>query len=130
MLHSLYRSMERRAKRTGVCVAALVCVSGCEDIATREARQRVEMVEMARADAVAESTFVQDSVAIAASFHVDTIDGIAIAGVDVYDDEGYRRTEKVFKVTTRKAQVCFVDSTRGALLAFGDTLTCQWEKSP
>lgn len=130
MITSVLRSGLRSAFRVGCCFAALIVVGACENIEQRDARHRAEMVEMARADQAAESTFVGDSVALAASFSVDTIDGIAIAAVDAYDEEGYRRTEKVFRVTTKAGQSCFVDSARGALLAFGDTLTCQWEKTP
>lgn len=117
--------------RAVVCLATLVGATGCsENIEQREERHLREMVEMAKADAAAESTFVQDSIRLVESITRDTVEMIELGGRDVFDEYGRRSREPVFKVTTRSGALCVVDSVRGVSMAKGDTLSCQWESRP
>ncbi len=117
--------------RAVVCLATLVGATGCsENIEEREERHLREMVEMAKADAAAESTFVQDSIRLVESITVDTVESIESGGRDVTDEYGRRSRELVFRLSTRGGALCVVDSVRGVSLAKGDTLSCQWETRP
>lgn len=114
-----------------MCLATLVGATGCsENIEEREERHLREMVEMAKADAAAELTFVQDSIRLVESITRDTVEMIELGGRDVFDEYGRRSREPVFKVTTRSGALCVVDSVRGVSMAKGDTLSCQWESRP
>lgn len=118
-------------RRAVVCLLTLAGATGCsENIEEREGRHLREMVEMAKADAAAESTFVQDSIRLVESIKADTVELIEPGGRDVTDEYGRRSREPMFKVTTRGGALCVVDSMRGASLVKGDTLSCQWESRP
>ena len=107
----------------------LVTMVACTSKAERERRQLAAMIEQAKADAAAESTFVQDSMKVAASITVDTVefsrDSVML---DTSDSSAgaTRRVLHVYRLFTRDRAVCSVDSVRYANTEKGDTLSCQW----
>lgn len=102
--------------------ALAACTSDEEKARQREAA----MIEQAKADAAAETEFVEDSMKLAASITVDTVRSLerrdSYRTNDENDDTGGPR----FEAIAANGQVCLLTPTRYATLIVGDTLSCQW----
>lgn len=113
-----------RALSVSMALTLVACVSAEE----KERRATAAMVEQAKADLAAESTFVQDSLKLAASITVDTIDLLHPLERGATDRDGNTWRDTVYQVITRDSATCLVDSLKFSTLRQGDTLSCQWEK--
>ena len=111
------------------CVV-LPVLNACVSADEKERRATAAMVERAKADAVAESVFVHDSLSLAASITVDSVERMMSEERGATDADGNAWTETIFKAVTARGAVCIVDSTKAHTLLKGDTLSCQWEKTP
>lgn len=84
------------------------------------------MIAQALADSAAESDFVADSLALAASITVDTIRELRIRDVNVVDDDGNEFIAPAREAIGTTGLVCALTVDRFFLLNRGDTLSCQW----
>jgi hypothetical protein len=110
-------------------VFALVFASGlglgaCTSDEEKARARELAMIEQAKADSVDEAQFVADSLALAASITLDTVQLVRIVNQTSPDDSDV--IESVYQAVSRKGQVCLLEFTRYKLLAVGDTLSCQW----
>ncbi len=109
-------------------IATSTALGACTSAEEQERRQTAAMIEQAKADAAAESTFVQDSVKLTVSITVDTMEFSRDSVAYSVDDEGKSVAEHEYRVYTRDRAICLVDSTRYNTIQKGDTLSCQWEQ--
>lgn len=111
-----------------VCAAlVLVSLGACVSTEEKERRKEEAMIEQAQADAAAESVFVHDSINVAASITVDTVE-FSRDSIVINDDAESEsdRVQRVYRMFTRDRAVCIVDSMRFNTAQKGDTLSCQW----
>ena len=86
------------------------------------------MIEQAKADAAADSTFAQDSLKLMASITVDTVEAVLPIPRSATDADGNSWADTIYKAITRTGASCVVDPVKFKQLTAGDTLSCQWEK--
>lgn len=125
----MLRSMQI-AVRYVLVLTTMVSASACVPADEKERRRVAIMVEQAKADAVAESVFVQDSLALLSSITVDTVASVTLVQPGASDEEGNSWIDTIYQAIARRGTVCAIDSSRFATLTGGDTLSCQWEKVP
>ena len=98
------------------------CTSAEEKARVREQA----MIAQAQADSAAETDFVADSLALAASVTLDTIRDLRIRDVKNVDDNGYEYTASAHEAIGTAGFVCALTVERYVPLTRGDTLRCQW----
>lgn len=114
-----------RAARVALIVA-LPLAAACTSEEEKARRAEEAMVAMAKEDIAAESLFVHDSTAIAASITLDTVTLVGISP-PVLNGDGDTVEGKRFFAHSRRGGVCLLDSVRLLTIAQGDTLRCQWD---
>ena len=102
--------------------ALAACTSDEEKARQREAA----MIAQAKADAVAEAEFTDDSLTLAASITVDTVRRLERRDSYTTNDEGDDTRGPRFEAIAADGQVCLLTPTRFTTLIVGDTLSCQW----
>ena len=109
-------------------IGALLTLGACTSAEEKQRRATAAMVAQAKADAAAESTFVQDSLKLMTSITVDTIEIVVPVPRGATDADGNSWADTIYKAITRTGASCVVDSVKFKQLTAGDTLSCQWEK--
>ena len=115
---------------TLACAAAvtvLATINGCTSAEEKERRQTAAMIEQAKADAAAESSFVVDSMKLKESIVLDTVETIADSTALYTDNDGNTTTDHTYVARTRAGATCEIDAPRFATMIKGDTLSCQWD---
>ena len=119
--------MSHSCART-LAIGALLALGACTSAQEKQRRATALMVEQAKADAAAESTFVQDSLKLMASITVDTVEIVVSVPRAATDADGISWADTIYKAITRGGASCVVDAIKSRQLTAGDTLSCQWEK--
>ena len=120
-------SLRTRTRAATLLVAAVLpLVTACVNADEKARRDEEAMVALAREEMEAESLFVHDSVAIAASITLDTID-VLERTLPMLNWERDTVAEAQFVARTRAGASCLLDSAHFARVAKGDTLRCQWD---
>lgn len=118
-----------RMRRVVVCVL-LPVLHACVSADEKERRATAAMVEQAKADAAAESLYVHDSLALAASITLDTVERVETVPRRATDADGNAWADTIYRAITLRGTMCVVDSLKVKSLVKGDTLSCQWAKDP
>jgi hypothetical protein len=111
--------------RTVISLAMLALVA-CTSAEEKERRKQEAMIEAAKEDAAAESTFVADSIAVVQSITVDTAAMLTSTVVETVGDDGYPLRNLQYLAISPSRTRCLLDSARYVTLVQGDTLSCQW----
>lgn len=106
-------------------LGAVLAVSACASDEEKARRAEEKMVELAKVDAQAESLFVHDSLAVAASITVDTVSSAGYFPALVNPD-GDTLAPSQSLARSRSGATCMLDSATAMRVAPGDTLRCQW----
>lgn len=125
-----YTTDVRRRLLPFLACVLLPALNACVSADEKERRATAAMVEQARADAAAESVFVHDSLALAASITVDTVDRVELVPRHATDEDGNAWADTIYRAIALRGTTCVVDSLKSKTLLKGDTLSCQWEKVP
>lgn len=126
MRTSLSTSLRTRTRAARLLLAAVLpLVTACVNAEEKARRDEEAMVALAREEMEAESLFLHDSLALTASFTVDTV-RMLLRTTPELDERGDTVTPAQFIVRSTQGFNCLVDSTRAMHVAPGDTLRCQW----
>lgn len=115
----------RGMRRASLMLVALPLLASCTSAEEKARREEEAMVALAKADAEAESLFVHDSLAVAASISLDTVN-MLVRTTPLYDDDGNVVTPAQLIVRSTRGADCLIDSARAVRVVQGDTLRCQW----
>jgi hypothetical protein len=110
-----------------LAVVALATVSACTSAEEKDRRRTAAMIEQAKADAAAESSFVVDSLKLKESIVLDTVETITDSTALYTDNDGNTTTDHTYVAKTRAGASCEIDAVRFATMIKGDTLSCQWD---
>jgi hypothetical protein len=121
------RTRLTRTRILTLAMVALATISACTSAEEKERRRTAAMIEQAKADAAAESSFVADSIKLKESIVLDTVDVLADSMALYTDDDGNTTTDHVYLARTRTGATCEVDMVHYATMMKGDTLSCQWD---
>ena len=116
--------------RFSIVALSLIGCIGCTSDAERQRQRESQMIEQAKLDAAAESDFVKDSLALAASITVDTVAERQREAKRGIDESGNTFTYTVYSVVSRSGARCLLEPTHYDIVAVNDTLSCQWEPKP
>jgi hypothetical protein len=108
--------------------SALATLGACTSAEEKERRQTAAMIEQAKADAAAESSFVVDSIKLKESITLDTVATLIDSTALYTDNDGNTTTDHSYFARTQHGATCEVDALRFGMMIKGDTLSCQWEQ--
>jgi len=120
--------MHKLMPRAICALTVMLSFSACVSAEEKERRKEEAMVAQAKIDMLAESLFVQDSLKLAASITVDTMEFSRDSLVLDIDTSEPNASNHIYRVFSRNGAICLVDSTRFSTIQKGDTLSCQWER--